>query len=196
MSGTRVDRFNELFRREYGEVYRFLARRSDPSIAADLAQETFTTAWRRLEELPINANDVRAWLYRTARNHLLNVQRSGTRQNALAIRFAENASEAIAGPETSVIARRDLEKAWQALPPAEQEVLALVGWEELSVTESATVLGVSTVTVRARLRRARAALRANLDHPAADNDSEFIPARAAPKAPITKAVTALIGARQ
>jgi len=196
MNSLRVDRFNELFRREYPEVFRFLARRVEPSVAADVAQETFTTAWRRLDDVPTDDSGARAWLYRTARNHLLNTQRSGVRQTALAIRFAEQAADMVAGPENGAIARHDLVTAWEALSPPEQEVLALIGWEELSVTESATVLGVSTVTVRARLRRARANLRANLERPLPNSRSAFVLARAAPLASTTEANAMLIGAQQ
>lgn len=195
MSNLRVDRFNELFRREYGDVFRFLARRADAQVASDVAQETFTTAWRRLDEVPIDASEARAWLFRTARNHLLNTQRSGNRQHALAIKIGENATEYVTGPESGVIAHRDLSLAWRTLNPAEQEVLALIGWEELSVTEAAKVLGVSTVTVRSRLRRARATLRTALDSPPTENEAHFVPARAAPLAQQPGPITTLVGAQ-
>jgi len=163
----RETRFSELYRQEYSAVYRFLARRSDS--AADLAHETFLTAWRRLAEVPTDDGAARAWLFATARNHLLNDQRSVARADKLSVKISEHFSEAIAGPENGTIAAIDLAQAWRQLPAESQELLALFAWEHLTLNQAAQVLGISIPTVKSRLELARAQLRnllAEIDKPA------------------------------
>ncbi|MDR2703695.1 MAG: hypothetical protein LBB58_05080 [Cellulomonadaceae bacterium] len=53
-----------------------------------------------------------------------------------------------------------MQAAWGRLDPVAQEIIALVGWEELTIEQAARVLGVSHVAARNRLRKARAAMRA------------------------------------
>jgi RNA polymerase sigma-70 factor, ECF subfamily len=53
--------------------------------------------------------------------------------------------------------------ALERLDPRDQEVLRLTAWEELTPAEAAKVLGVSSVTARSRLHRARRRLRQELE---------------------------------
>jgi RNA polymerase sigma factor (sigma-70 family) len=55
-----------------------------------------------------------------------------------------------------------LTDALSTLAPADQEVLRLAAWEQLSPGQIASVLGLSSVTARSRLPRARRRLRAAL----------------------------------
>jgi len=150
-------RFTELYRREYRAVYRFLASRTDQ--VGDLVAETFSSAWRKLDQLPVEPNEARAWLFATARYHLLHQQRSTARATALAVRLTEQHDDIVPGPEANVLRSLGLATAWQQLSAEQQELLALIGWEELTLAQAAKVLGVSVPTVRLRLRKARAALR-------------------------------------
>jgi len=152
-------RFTELYRREYGAVYRFLARRGATN-PADLAHETFTTAWRRLAIVPLTDDAAaRAWLFATARNHLLHEQRAIMRADQLSIKIADSLNETMADPGIGQITAMDLKSAWVQLPPAQQELLVLLGWEGLTVGQAAKVLRISTPTARLRLQKARATLR-------------------------------------
>ena len=58
---------------------------------------------------------------------------------------------------------RDFLCALQALPDEQREALLLIGVSELSYEEAAVLLTVPVGTVRSRLSRARAALRAKLE---------------------------------
>jgi hypothetical protein len=60
---------------------------------------------------------------------------------------------------TEVVVRDALSR----LTPDDRELLRLVAWEGLEPREAAVVLGVPARTVRTRLSRARARLRAELD---------------------------------
>lgn len=52
--------------------------------------------------------------------------------------------------------REGLRSALDALSPAEREVLLLVAWEHLTVSEAAEALDITAVAARSRLHRARA----------------------------------------
>ncbi len=62
-----------------------------------------------------------------------------------------------------MLVRDALAAAWSRLADAEQEVLALELWDDLTSPEAGRVLGISAAAYRHRLVRARAALRRHLD---------------------------------
>jgi RNA polymerase sigma-70 factor (ECF subfamily) len=59
----------------------------------------------------------------------------------------------------------DLRTALANLAEPDQEVLRLVGWEELTVAEAATVLGCTRTAAAVRLHRARRRLAAAMAAP-------------------------------
>ncbi len=159
---SREERFAAIYHREHAGVLRFLARRTTPTHAEDVAHDTFLVAWRRLDDVPVEPADARAWLFGVARHCLLNAQRSTSRRTALEVRIAAEASGVVPGHDDAAAARVDLATAWDALPAAHQEALALATWEDLTSAQAAQVLGISSAAYRIRLHRARAALRAAL----------------------------------
>jgi RNA polymerase sigma-70 factor (ECF subfamily) len=79
------------------------------------------------------------------------------------------AETAVADHADDVAARVDDERRMAAvlaelrkLSPAEQEAVALCLWSGLSYAEAATALGIAEASVRSRISRARAKLRAAL----------------------------------
>jgi len=174
-SQTDRKRFDDLYTANYQDVYRFILRRIgpiDPNHAEDIAHETFLTAWRRLASIPQPQNEAKAWLFQVARGHLLHDQRSIGRRAALAVKISAQAQlesgggyhTALGGfdrraPDDLASTRIDLAKLWDSLTPAEQEVIALVAWDDLTSAQAGLVLGISAATFRVRLTRARAAVR-------------------------------------
>jgi len=71
-----------------------------------------------------------------------------------------------------------LTAALSELSPADRELLLLSGWEELTPTEIATVIGHPTALVRVRLHRARLRLQAKLSAAAADERGRTTPQQA------------------
>ncbi|MEU7831970.1 sigma-70 family RNA polymerase sigma factor [Nonomuraea sp. NPDC049129] len=146
-------RFEEIYTEHYAAVSGYVRRRTDhPDDCADVIAETFTTAWRRLADLPAG-DEVRLWLYGAARRILANQRRGTLRRTALTLRLREELS-AYAGT-TFDQAPEGAREAFARLSDDDRELLSLVGWEELSPTEIAKVLGCSRVAVRQRLHRAR-----------------------------------------
>jgi RNA polymerase sigma-70 factor (ECF subfamily) len=163
----REDRFRALYADAYAAVLRFVQRRAHASHAEDVVADAFLVAWRRLDDAPERADDLRAWLFGIARNCLLNLHRGQERRDALAVRLAETAlppsAEGVDDQARLIDQRLDLVAAWRQLSAAEQEVLALAWLEDLASPQAAGVLGITATAYRLRLLRARRALRRHLD---------------------------------
>jgi RNA polymerase sigma factor (sigma-70 family) len=146
-------RFKEIYTAHYADLLGYVRRRTEsPDDAADAISETFTTAWRRMEDVPDGAQ-ARLWLYGVARKVLSNQRRGHSRRTALAVRLrAELAAWEESSPRQDTGAIRE---AFQRLSPDDRELLSLVSWEGLDTAEIATVLGCSRGAVRLRLHRAR-----------------------------------------
>jgi DNA-directed RNA polymerase specialized sigma24 family protein len=80
--------YTELYRLHYPAVLRFVRRRAHPAAVDDVVSETFLAGWRRQEEMLVAPLP---WLYRTARNVMLNAARSAGRQVGLAVRAGDEA---------------------------------------------------------------------------------------------------------
>ncbi len=161
MQGSEPDRsFEALWRDSWQGVWQFVFRRcGDPQIASDVTAETFLVAWRRRREVPTPS---RAWLYGVARKVLANQVRANHRQVALVAKLSDQerplSSSGAASELGEVVVR-----AFNALDPADRQVLALVIWDELSPPEAAQALGIRDVTFRVRFHRAKARLRNKID---------------------------------
>jgi RNA polymerase sigma-70 factor (ECF subfamily) len=150
----RAERFARLFASAYGPVWAYARRRAAPADVDDLVSEVFTVAWRRLDDIPAEAE--LAWLYRVAFRALGNYHRSIRRRLALMRRLR---AEPPSG-ETSEPA--GVHEALASLKAPDREVLRLWAWEELGPAEAAIVLGCSAQAAASRLSRARKKLRAAL----------------------------------
>jgi RNA polymerase sigma-70 factor, ECF subfamily len=161
---ARERRFTDLFAVTYPAVVRFVERRVHPSHAEDIAAEVFLVLWRRLDDVPADAEDARAWLFGVARLTLMARMRGERRRQALAVRIAvDRRGHAHDSVDPDLVARRlDLAQAWTLLSSVDQEALALSVWDGLDAPRAARVLGISPVAYRLRLSRARKALRAHL----------------------------------
>lgn len=156
--------FRTLYERTYPDVLRFVQRRVHPDHAEDVAAETFTVLWRRLDEAPSGEDDARAWLFGIARLTLQNQRRGADRQRALGVRLASLPVHPGSDPDLDRVGvLADLARVWGRLSAAHQEALALTVFDDLTAPQAAAVLQISPVAYRIRLSRARRALRVHLD---------------------------------
>jgi RNA polymerase sigma-70 factor (ECF subfamily) len=149
--------------RDDAQIARWLralaARVGGEAHADDLAQETLL-AWL---ERPAPRRALRQWLAAILRN-LARAARRGdgrrARRELLCARRdrAPGAAEAVASAET----RAQLAAAVRALPEAQRRTVLLHFFEEATLAEIARAEGVPDSTVRNRLHRALATLRARL----------------------------------
>ena len=149
--------FSAVYRECYPRVLAYTASHAGARLAEDLTSETFTIAWRKLDDMPAHALP---WLLGIARNLVREARRQASHD------------ELVDAPAADDYAVVELRAALAGLAPADQEVLTLIAWHGLSSAEAAQVLGCSTATFFVRLHRARRRLRRALSSPTADRVRE------------------------
>ena len=160
---TDSERFEALFRAHRPQVLAYARRRVDDATAEDVVADAFLVCWRRLDEVP---QEPLPWLLGVARRCLANRVRGDARRVALAER-ATHAHVAPGGrdPAETLGERERVLAAFAGLSERDREVLALVAWEGLDVTDAATAMGCSKTALKVRLHRARRRLAARLATP-------------------------------
>jgi RNA polymerase sigma-70 factor, ECF subfamily len=148
---TANERLEALYGDHAGAVLAYALRRTTAANAEDVVAEVFLVAWRRVEDVPA---DARVWLLGVARRALANQRRGQTRQSAVRERLATDlpasAPSADADPADEGVLR-----ALATLREDDREALLLLGWEELSHSEAARVMGIRARTFSVRAHRAR-----------------------------------------
>lgn len=142
------------------DLLAYLQRRVGLDDAPDLLGETMVVAWRRVAELPADPERARMWLFGIARGTLLNHARGERRRWALADRIRHHSTTDAAAPAADEGA--DVRDAIARLEPDLAELVRLVHWERLSLTEAAELLGIPDSTARGRYAKAKERLRAAL----------------------------------
>jgi RNA polymerase sigma factor (sigma-70 family) len=156
-------RFGQLYRDQGRAILAYALRRvGDTEDAAEVVAETFLIAWRRLDEVPIDAG-ARLWLFGVARRVIANQHRAERRRTRLAERLGESLRSELATRPAPVGEAAAALRAMGGLGDDDRELLLLVSWEELSPGEAAKVLGISSLAARSRLHRARRRLRTLLE---------------------------------
>lgn len=139
--------------------------------AEDAAQDGFVKAYRALGRFRLGA-EFRPWLLRIVANEARNRVRSSGRRQQLQLRLAESFRPGDAAPSPEAVAvaadeRRRLLGAVNSMPEDDRQVIACRYFLELSGEETAVALGVPVGTVKSRLSRALARLKAQLAEEAA-----------------------------
>lgn len=142
------------------DILAYLERRVGPDDAPDLLGETMVVAWRRVRELPEDAERARMWLFGVARGALLNHARGSRRRWALADRIRLQVRDDATTPPSD--AGADVRDAIARLDPDLAEIVRLVHWEGFTLAEVAEIIGVPASTARSRYQRAKVDLRAAL----------------------------------
>lgn len=127
----------------------------NPDDAEDVAQETFLRAWKYLERFD-TTRPLRPWLLSIASNLASNWRRSAGRYfSALTRAFRDEPSpDSIEEKTTQQMQADNLWEAVQSLKTADQQVIYLRYFLDLSVAETADALQVAEGTVKSRLSRA------------------------------------------
>jgi RNA polymerase sigma-70 factor (ECF subfamily) len=176
--------FAQLIDRYHQPLYSLIARSvQDPADAADITQEVFLKVFRNIRGFH-GESSLRTWLYRIALREASNRRRWWSRHKRREIDLdapssSRCASESAAGAHSlgSTLAdggsspfdqaaqhevRERVEAALRQVPQAFRAVVVLREIEGLSYDEIADLLHVNLGTVKSRLMRGRAALRAAL----------------------------------
>ena len=160
--------WEEIVRTHSARVYRLAYRLTgNQHDAEDLTQEVFVRVFRSLSSY--TPGTFEGWLHRITTNLFLDGARRRQR-----IRFeglGEDVAQRLPGTELSPAQAwderhldGDIQAALQALPPDYRAAVVLCDIEGFSYEEIAATMGVKLGTVRSRIHRGRAQLRAALAH--------------------------------
>jgi RNA polymerase sigma-70 factor (ECF subfamily) len=159
--------FAPVFDRHFAAIHRFLAARVGTALADELAADVFVRAFDARGRYDTSFADARPWLYAIATNLVHRQRRAERRRLAAYARLDRGAVHP--GADEGAAARLDAAVLAQAAAAAladlkrgDRDALLLVAWADLTYEETARALGVPVGTVRSRIHRARAALRAAL----------------------------------
>jgi RNA polymerase sigma-70 factor (ECF subfamily) len=142
----------------------------DGASADDIVQETFIRAWRHLSRLSTDDRPIRPWLFRVARNLLIDADRAAQARPAT----VQGDPAAEAGTDSGldkVLDRQILSAALQHLSAAHQTVVVETFYRGETLATVAGELGIPHGTARSRLHYALDALRHQLQGHDATADS-------------------------
>ncbi|HEX5014824.1 MAG TPA: RNA polymerase sigma factor [Candidatus Limnocylindrales bacterium] len=132
----------------------------DPEAAGDAVQATLVDIWRDLPSLR-DPDRMDAWAHRIVVNRCRSHLRKTRRLPAI-VDLLE-ADRAAPSEDLSLEFRDELERAFARLSCDHRAVLVLVYFRDLTLQQSAALLGISVGTVKSRLFAARQAMRAAVD---------------------------------
>lgn len=133
----------------------------DADAADDVAQETFIRAFRALDRFDAS-RPLRPWLLRITTNLAYNQRRAVGRYLAVLRRIFADDPHPAPSADAAAGSTWEAQAIWQAirhLSHADQEIIYLHYFLELSVVETAETLGVAPGTVKSRRHRALERLR-------------------------------------
>lgn len=137
---------------------RFLLR--NPQAADDLVQDTLVRAVAAVDSWQPDSN-MRAWLFTIMKNVMRNdFRRAKNADIHVGEEIDNHPATAVDGNQESRVALSDLQRALDCLPAEFKQVVLLCAVEGFQYEEVAAILNVPVGTVRSRLSRGRAALRA------------------------------------
>jgi RNA polymerase sigma-70 factor (ECF subfamily) len=158
----------ELCRASWKSIYRFVAQRcSNSAEAEDLTQSVYLRALSSLPTFQDRGIPFEAYLFRTARNLLVDRWRAASSRS---ISFTVISEDDARGHVEEHVAdlvedRNELLRAFDRLSPAHQQVLRLRLVEGRSSAEVATMIDSTPTAVRQMQVRAVSALRAAMERP-------------------------------
>ena len=152
----------EAIYREHGSALRrfVLSATRDPQLAEDVVQETVLRVWQHAPD--INGS-FRSYLYRTARNVMIDNYRRSQRRPAEALGSGLADPVEVVGRVDDMLNRVLMEEALLRLSKEHREVLVALHYRRFTVNEAAAQLNIPSGTVKSRAYYGLRALRTILD---------------------------------
>jgi RNA polymerase sigma-70 factor (ECF subfamily) len=156
----------ELYLAYHEQIYRFIwSRVYDPAQADDLTGEVFLRMITHLGSYQDRAIPFQAWLYRIARNLIIDNHRRSLKRETIPL---DHVSEDRVGAETpekateQALTFEEVQRGLESLNPEQREVLELRFLAGLSTDEVAAVVEKSVLAVKGLQHRGLSALRVYL----------------------------------
>jgi len=169
MTGTRLEGavtpFDEVYREHADAIYRFcVSQLRDAATAEDITADVFAAAFAAYERVHPDAAGARTWLFRIARNAVIDQYRREGRRRSLLARIGRDRSfpDSV---EATVELRSDLQSIRAALETLRERDRQLVGLRVaagLSFADIGAVLGMREGSAKMATHRALERVRASL----------------------------------
>lgn len=165
--GGDVDAIGELYDRHHADIFRYVwSRVHDNRSAEDLTGEVFTRMVINLPRYRLRGLPFRAWLYRIARNLVVDHYRKEGGHDQVPLYHAEGMSGEGDRPDSMAEHHLTLERVQRALTsldPSQREVVILRFLAGLSLREVAQTLDKTVAAVKSLQHRGLTALRVALE---------------------------------
>jgi len=154
------DAFAEVYNQYITPIYRFVYFKvSSRQDAEDLTSEVFMKVWNYITETEDDIENLRALLYRTARNLVIDHYRRNARRDVINdVEMMENIvddkQQSLLSQVDTNIDMQSIEKLMRQMKDEYREVIVLKYLEELSIAEIAKILNKTKGSVRVTLHRA------------------------------------------
>jgi RNA polymerase sigma factor (sigma-70 family) len=153
------DAFVELVHRHAGAVSSYLVRRVGTTTAEDLLADVWIAAFRSRAAYDRSRPSARPWLFGIARNVIHTFWRTRPDEDLMPDVINAPTIDPWAAVNDRIDGLTVVREVLSGLPIEQREVLFLVVWEQLTVTDAAEVIGMPASTARSHLHRARSVLR-------------------------------------
>ena len=163
-SGDVATAFELLIARYETKVYHLcLVLLREAGAAQDAAQDSLLRVWRALGSFDASKASISTWVYAVTRNRCLSLLAAARQGEVESMSVPEVQAEvdALIAPvaaQSGDDGIHVLHRLVEALPDTQRRCITLFYFEERSVTEAASMLGLPEGTVKTHLHRARAAL--------------------------------------
>lgn len=135
----------------------YVKSRTQNQYVDDICSEAIAIAWQKYARIPGRHSDLShdpllPFLILTARNLLRNLER---RNNTGKRHLRDLVPLDSLSAEAEFLKDLELTTAMAKLKPTDRELLLLLAWQEMSISEISEVLGITKANVSVRLKRAR-----------------------------------------
>jgi len=157
------DAFAELIARRIGRLTataRLIVR--DEDRAQDAVQDALIDAWRDIRGLR-DPDRLDGWLHRLLVNACYDQAKRSARRTVAEIVLTPDVEPATADAQAAVATHDQLERGLRRLAPDQRAVLVLTYYADLAPADAARALGIPLGTLKSRVNRSLAALRAAID---------------------------------
>ncbi|HXN62429.1 MAG TPA: sigma factor [Acidimicrobiales bacterium] len=140
--------FEVLYRGNIRPLLAYVLTSTNRDNAHDVVSSTFLVAWRRFDQVPV---DALPWLMGVARRVLADQWRAESRREALGDRLA---GDALAGGTSvndvadAMVLRGSIREALMRMRPEDREVVTLAAWQGFTTEQLATALGCTKARSR------------------------------------------------
>lgn len=171
---TGADGFGRLFDRFYDPLLAYAYRRTgDLEVAQDLVAAVFEDVLKQIHAFEWRGAPLSAWLYRLAANKVADYFRAHYRRVKVGLDEAETLESGLPPPDSNLhraVTAAQLNRAIHQLSEADQQVINLIYFDELSREEASLIIGCRIDNVYVRLHRALKRLKEQLIAQGIDDD--------------------------